>query len=286
MREDVVKLDMDGIASPQVGYWSADVIVGVTTHDLVVRIQEVLGLLLQVRLKLAHSQTSDSRTCRAIGTVKQGRLWPDFSLDYKPRGPGKIRVADKIVDNPKATLESLFRSIIADYSTCGYGHPAQSSTPNCFHPYHQHKTLSPPSNDASRQTKTRTATNQVYEAKEAKAEGCRRRARAPECVRTLNSQALQQLNACCRVVWDHELCEKMLSIIIEDDKLHNGLFPGPGTTQEDGTGSNKQPKSEFEWMIATRLFGNGQYADLFAQSTTTPAGRTQWTMKIKNRLTQ
>jgi hypothetical protein len=78
----------------------------------------------------------------------------------------------------------------------------------------------------------------------------------------------------------------MLSIIIKDDKLHNRLFPGPGITQEDGTGSNKLLKSEFEWMIASGLFGDGQYVDLFTQLTMTPAGWMQWTMKIKNRLTQ
>ena len=94
------------------------------------------------------------------------------------------------------------------------------------------------------------------------------------------------LNGCPRITWDHELCEKMLSIIIEDDQLHHGLFPGPGTTQEDGTGSNKQSKSDFTWIVACRLFEDGEYADLFAESTTTPRGRAQWITKVKNRLSQ
>jgi len=79
----------------------------------------------------------------------------------------------------------------------------------------------------------------------------------------------------------------MLTIIVEDCYLHQGLFPGPGTTQNDETGSNKLPKSDFEWMIAERLFRNDEtYADIFAGSTTTPKGRAQWVTKIKNKLTQ
>ena len=78
----------------------------------------------------------------------------------------------------------------------------------------------------------------------------------------------------------------MLTIIIEDGHVHQGLFPGPGTTQSDGTGSNKQPKSEFEWTVAQRLFSDHElYANLFAQSTMTPKKRSQWITKIKNRLT-
>lgn len=77
----------------------------------------------------------------------------------------------------------------------------------------------------------------------------------------------------------------MLTIIIEDSQVHQGLFPGPGTTQNDGTTSNKQPKSEFEWTVAHRLFSNHEaYADVFTQSTTSPKGRSQWVTKIKNRL--
>ena len=87
--------------------------------------------------------------------------------------------------------------------------------------------------------------------------------------------------------WTDELSEKMLTIIIEDVKIHQGLFPGPGTTRGDGTGSNKQPKSEFEWTVAHRLFMNHEtYADIFARSTTTPKERQQWITKVKNRLTQ
>lgn len=79
----------------------------------------------------------------------------------------------------------------------------------------------------------------------------------------------------------------MLTIIIEDEKIHQGLFPGPGTTRGNGTGSNKQPKSEFEWMVAYRLFANNEaYAGIFATSTETPKGRQQWTTKVKNRLNQ
>ena len=79
----------------------------------------------------------------------------------------------------------------------------------------------------------------------------------------------------------------MLTIIVEDAELRHGLFPGPGTTREDGTPSNKHSKSEFEWTIAQRLFGNDEkYAGTFAESTKTPKGRSQWTTKIKNKLTQ
>lgn len=77
----------------------------------------------------------------------------------------------------------------------------------------------------------------------------------------------------------------MLSIIVEDDELHHGLFPGPGTTQ-DGMSANKLPKSDFEWTVACRLFENGKYAGVFAESAATPKGRSQWITKIKNRLTQ
>ena len=79
----------------------------------------------------------------------------------------------------------------------------------------------------------------------------------------------------------------MLTIVVKDGKLHHGLFPGPGTTQTDGTGNNKQTKSEFEWTVASRLFGNDEcYANTFNQSTETPKGRMQWITKVKNRLTQ
>lgn len=79
----------------------------------------------------------------------------------------------------------------------------------------------------------------------------------------------------------------MLTIIVEDAQLHQGLFPGPGTTQNDETGSNKLPKSDFEWMIAERLFAKDEtYASTFATSTTTSRGRLQWVTKIKNKLTQ
>jgi len=68
----------------------------------------------------------------------------------------------------------------------------------------------------------------------------------------------------------------MLTIIVEDKELHHGLFPGPGTTTTDGTSSNKQPKSEFEWVIARRLFENDeQYANTFSESTKNPKGRMQ-----------
>ena len=79
----------------------------------------------------------------------------------------------------------------------------------------------------------------------------------------------------------------MLTIIIEDSQVHQGLFPGPGTTHEDGTSSNKVPKSDFEWTIAERLFGDeGPYHEVFVQSTKSSAGRKQWVTKIKNRLKQ
>lgn len=93
--------------------------------------------------------------------------------------------------------------------------------------------------------------------------------------------------ACHRVNWTHELSEKMLSIIIEDAQLHQGLFLGPGTTQNDETGSNKLPKSDFEWMVAQRLFeSDAAYASVFRQSMENPKGRSQWVTKVKNRLTQ
>jgi len=79
----------------------------------------------------------------------------------------------------------------------------------------------------------------------------------------------------------------MLTIIVEDSQLRHGLFPGPGTIQEDGMASNKHPKSEFEWTIAQRLFGDNEiYTEMFALSTKTPKGRSQWATKIKNKLTQ
>ena len=78
----------------------------------------------------------------------------------------------------------------------------------------------------------------------------------------------------------------MLTIILEDNKLRHGLFPGLGTTQADGTSSNKMPKSEFEWIVAQRLFADGEHANTFTQSTTTPKGQSKWITKIKNRLTQ
>jgi hypothetical protein len=150
--------------------------------------------------------------------------------------------------------------------------------------YHQHKACTTPSNDANWQEKTGTATSRIQEATEE--EGCARGASGTDHVRVVDCLVPQPLNACCRVTWSDELCEKMLSIIIEDDKLHHGLFPGPGTTQ-DGTGSNKQPKSEFEWVIARRLFENDEkYAGLFGQSTTTAKGRSHWVIKVKNKLTQ
>ena len=87
--------------------------------------------------------------------------------------------------------------------------------------------------------------------------------------------------------WTDELSEKMLTIIIEDVKTHQGLFPGPGMTRSDGTGSNKQPKLEFEWTVAYRLFMNHEtYANVFVRSTTTPKEQQQCVMKVKNRLTQ
>ena len=44
MRRDNAELDMDGVASPQVAYWNADVISGVAIHDLVARNQEMFWL--------------------------------------------------------------------------------------------------------------------------------------------------------------------------------------------------------------------------------------------------
>ena len=78
----------------------------------------------------------------------------------------------------------------------------------------------------------------------------------------------------------------MLTIILEDKVIHQGLFPGPGTIQADGT-SNKHPKSEFEWTVAVRLFSDdATYGNSFAESQNSPKGRTQWLLKVKNRLKQ
>jgi G:T/U-mismatch repair DNA glycosylase len=78
----------------------------------------------------------------------------------------------------------------------------------------------------------------------------------------------------------------MLTIILEDRLIHQGLFPGPGTIQADGT-SNKHPKSEFWWMVAARLFTDDTaYGSDFEKLTKTPKGKTQWSQKVKNRLQQ
>ena len=79
----------------------------------------------------------------------------------------------------------------------------------------------------------------------------------------------------------------MLSIIVEDTELCHGIFPGPGTAQEDRTSSNKQPKLDFEWTVACRLFEkHEQFTNVFVQTRTTPKGWVQWVTKIKNKLTQ
>lgn len=79
----------------------------------------------------------------------------------------------------------------------------------------------------------------------------------------------------------------MLTIIVEDKRVHQGLFPGPGTTRDDGTGSNKLPKSDFEWIVAERLFAQDEaYMNVFAESAKTSRGRLQWTTKVKNKLKQ
>ena len=77
----------------------------------------------------------------------------------------------------------------------------------------------------------------------------------------------------------------MLTIILDDDTLRHGLFPGPDTVPKDGTGSNKHPKSEFEWEVARRLFQNDDmYSELFERSTRSSSGRGGWVKRIKNKL--
>jgi hypothetical protein len=74
----------------------------------------------------------------------------------------------------------------------------------------------------------------------------------------------------------------MLTIILDDDTLRRGLFPGPNKV---GAGSNKHPKLELEWEVACRLLQNDDmYSELFERSTRSSGGRERWVIKIRNKL--
>jgi F0F1-type ATP synthase alpha subunit len=82
---------------------------------------------------------------------------------------------------------------------------------------------------------------------------------------------------------DVDLNWTLISILEEDEVIRQGLFPVPGANISVSQGGSK-PKTDYQWMLAQRLFENHEkYRDMFAL-VQTPADKANWQRKIKNRL--
>ncbi|KIL54793.1 hypothetical protein M378DRAFT_182413 [Amanita muscaria Koide BX008] len=87
-----------------------------------------------------------------------------------------------------------------------------------------------------------------------------------------------------KVDWkDNDLNWSLITILEEDQAIRQGLFPVPGANISVSQGGSK-PKTDYQWMLAQRLFeSHDKYKDAFAL-VQTPADKANWQRKIKNRI--
>jgi hypothetical protein len=97
------------------------------------------------------------------------------------------------------------------------------------------------------------------------------------------SMIMTQLQNLRIISWkDVDLNWSLITILEENQTVRQGLFPVPGATILVSQGG--KPKTDYQWMLAQRLFENHvKYKDIFA-SVQTPADKGNWQRKIKNRL--
>ncbi|KAF8232600.1 hypothetical protein L208DRAFT_1271109, partial [Tricholoma matsutake] len=82
---------------------------------------------------------------------------------------------------------------------------------------------------------------------------------------------------------DIDLNWSLITILEEDQAIRQGLFPVPGVNISVLQGRSK-PKTDYQWMVAQRLFENHEkYKDVFA-SVKTMVDKANWQHKIKNHL--
>ena len=80
---------------------------------------------------------------------------------------------------------------------------------------------------------------------------------------------------------DIDLNWSLITILEEDQIIRQGLFPVPGAIIPVSQGG--KPKTDYQWMLAQKLFENHvKYKDIFASVQTVDKGN--WQRKIKNRL--
>ncbi|KAF8815098.1 hypothetical protein BYT27DRAFT_7080741, partial [Phlegmacium glaucopus] len=80
---------------------------------------------------------------------------------------------------------------------------------------------------------------------------------------------------------DIDLNWSLITILEEHQAIKQGLFPVPRANVSVSQGGSK-PKTDYQWMLAQKLFENHEkYKDVFAL-VKTPADRANWQRKIKN----
>lgn len=75
----------------------------------------------------------------------------------------------------------------------------------------------------------------------------------------------------------------MLTAIIENRAIKDGLFPGPGGNSSTQDGGGK-PKTDFMWQILEVLFKDDAYVTGLMATVKTGKQHSVWTNKIKNKL--
>jgi hypothetical protein len=81
---------------------------------------------------------------------------------------------------------------------------------------------------------------------------------------------------------DIDLNWSLIMILEEDQVIRQGLFPVPGANISLSQGG--KPKTDYQWMLAQKLFEDHEkYKDVFS-SVQTLADKATWQRKIKNRL--
>ncbi|KAF8224449.1 hypothetical protein L208DRAFT_1109004, partial [Tricholoma matsutake] len=82
---------------------------------------------------------------------------------------------------------------------------------------------------------------------------------------------------------DVDLNWSLITILEEHQAIRQGLFPVPGANVTISQGGSK-PKTDYQWMLAQKLFENHEkYKDVSA-SVQMPADKANWQRKIKNHL--
>ena len=81
--------------------------------------------------------------------------------------------------------------------------------------------------------------------------------------------------------WDSEQTWLLVNVICNDDKIRQGLFPRPG---EDTHKINGKPKTDFQWMLAIKVFGDHTDFGPVIHAAKTTKDKTAWNLKIKNPL--